>query len=216
MTQAARFGANAAGPARQVLGMGDAMDGGDALVTAMLRSRRDPEAFAEVVRALSSPLHAYLVRRAPSDADDLLGEVWVRAFGARASFDPSRGTPRTWSFGVARHVLLAHWRARDAHGTGDAIPEQSSDPWPEVDDRLAAAAVAPALRVALAALPAVERELVLLVAWEGLSPTEASEVVGVPAATARTRLFRARARLRESLDPIGSRAPGDPVPEVAS
>lgn len=193
-------------------GVGDAVD--DAALTALLvRSRSEPEAFADVVRALSAPLHAYLARRAPGEADDLLAEAWLQAFRGRQGFDPSRGTPRTWSFGVARHVLLAHRRARSDLATGAPARDEVSDPWPEVDDRLAAAEVAPALRAAVDGLPAVERELLLLVAWEGLSPTEAAEVVGVPAATARTRLFRARTRLRDSLE---SRRADLPLPEVTS
>jgi RNA polymerase sigma-70 factor (ECF subfamily) len=195
-----------------VQGVGDAIDD-IALATLIARSRRAPEEFAGVVRALSAPLHAYLSRRAPREADDLLAEAWLQAFRSRERFDPALGTPRAWAFGVARHVLLAHLRTRPDVASGGHVPEQASDPWPEVDDRLAASAAGPALRSALAALPAVERELLLLVAWEGLSPTEAAAVVAVPAGTARTRLFRARARLRESLDP---RAAGVPLPEVAT
>ncbi|WP_308072182.1 sigma factor-like helix-turn-helix DNA-binding protein [Streptomyces bambusae] len=47
----------------------------------------------------------------------------------------------------------------------------------------------------------MERELLPLVAWEQLSPTEAAAVVGIPAGTARSRLHRARARLRTALGP---------------
>ncbi|MFB7740371.1 RNA polymerase sigma factor [Streptomyces sp. NPDC056112] len=61
--------------------------------------------------------------------------------------------------------------------------------------------MAPALRKALADLPAEERELMLLVAWEQLTPTEAAAAVGIPADTARSRLHRARGRLRERLAP---------------
>jgi RNA polymerase sigma-70 factor (ECF subfamily) len=98
-------------------------------------------------------------------------------------------------------VLLAHWRrvVDLPHDASDH--EDTADPWPDVDDRLAAAAVAPALRAAIADLPVVERELLLLVAWDGLTPTEAAAVVGVPAPTARTRLFRARQRIRARVDP---------------
>lgn len=185
----------------------------EALAALIVRSRRAPEDFADVVRALSAPLHAYLRRRAPREADDLLAEAWLQAFGSRDGFDPGRGTARAWAFGVTRHVLLAHLRRRPDELPSVRVPEQASDPWPEVDDRLAASAAGPALRAALAALPEVERELVLLVAWEGLSPTEAAAVVAVPAGTARTRLFRARSRLRESLDP---RAADVPLPEVTT
>jgi len=171
----------------------------DDLAATLARSCREPEAFADVVRALSPPIHAYFARRAARDADDLLAELWVRAYAARRTFDPARGTVRVWSFGIARYVLLAHWRRVVDLPHDGAAHEGTSDPWPEVDDRLAAAAVAPALRAAIAELPAVERELLLLVAWDGLTPTEAAAVVGVPAPTARTRLFRARERIRERL-----------------
>ncbi|MET8412398.1 sigma factor-like helix-turn-helix DNA-binding protein [Streptomyces sp. NPDC005195] len=65
--------------------------------------------------------------------------------------------------------------------------------------RLDAAALAPALRHALAELPDEEREVMLLVSWEQLTPAEAAAAVGVPAGTARSRLHRARGRLREPL-----------------
>ncbi len=68
-----------------------------------------------------------------------------------------------------------------------------------VDARLDAAALGPALRTALAELPAAERELLLLVAWENLTPTEAAQVLGIPAGTARSRLHRARQRMDERL-----------------
>ncbi|MCG7526648.1 RNA polymerase sigma factor, partial [Streptomyces sp. OfavH-34-F] len=74
-----------------------------------------------------------------------------------------------------------------------------ADPWQAVDQRLDAAAVAPELRRELAELPSIERELLLLVAWEQLTPAEAAAAVGIPAGTARSRLHRARARLRDGL-----------------
>lgn len=83
-----------------------------------------------------------------------------------------------------------------------------------MDQRLDAAALAPELRRALADLPAEERELLLLVSWEELTPTEAAAVVGIPAGTARSRLHRARGRLRARLAPIRHHlalAPATPV-----
>lgn len=166
----------------------------------LVRSVRTPEAFEPLVGRHSAALHAYLARRAPTASDDLLAEVWLQAFASRRSFRPGRGTARTWLFGIARHVLSAHWRASvppPGHGEGDA-----ADPWQAVDQRLDAASVAPALRRCLAALPAVERELLLLVCWEQLSPTEAAAVLGIPAGTARSRMHRARNRMRELLSDI--------------
>ena len=166
----------------------------------LARSGRDPTAFEPLVERLGATVYRYLARRAPDAAPDLLGEVWLRAFASRRTFDPERGTAAPWLLGVARHVLLAHWNStRPARNQPGAGPEPAWEDWAAVDARLDAAAVAPALRAALAELPAAERELLLLVSWEQLSPTEAAVVVGIPAGTARSRLHRARASMRDRL-----------------
>jgi RNA polymerase sigma-70 factor (ECF subfamily) len=79
-------------------------------------------------------------------------------------------------------------------------PEAACDPWDAVVDRLDAAARAGTLVCALRALPPDEREVLLLVAWEQLTPAQAAAVLGVPQGTARSRLHRARAALRLSLE----------------
>jgi RNA polymerase sigma factor (sigma-70 family) len=153
----------------------------------------DPSRFELLVDAHGQALHAYLARRAPTAAEDLLAEVWLAAFQARDSFDPGQGSVRGWLFGVARNILYAYRRAAARAPTPAAADD---DVWDAVDARLDAAALAPAMRAALRDLPAAERELLLLIAWEQLTPTEAAQVVGIPAATARTRLHRARERMR--------------------
>jgi RNA polymerase sigma factor (sigma-70 family) len=154
----------------------------------------DRSRFELLVGAHSQALHAYLARRAPAVADDLLAEVWLAAFQARNRFDPAQGSVRGWLFGVARNVLSAYRRRASARAP--AALGAVDDVWDAVDARLDAAALAPAMRAALRDLPAAERELLLLIAWEQLTPTEAAQVVGIPAATARTRLRRARERMR--------------------
>ncbi|MEV6005175.1 RNA polymerase sigma factor [Streptomyces sp. NPDC051976] len=169
---------------------------------ALTRAADDPAAFEALVARHSGVLHAYLDRRAPHAADDLLAEVWLRAFAGRASFDAARGTARAWLYGVARHVLAEHWRTLGAPvpAVGETAPV---DPWHAVDQRLDAQAVAPLIRRIMRELPAVERELLLLVIWEELTPAEAAAVVGIPQGTARSRLHRARSRLRDALTPPG-------------
>ncbi|GAA2547488.1 RNA polymerase sigma factor [Pseudonocardia hydrocarbonoxydans] len=164
----------------------------------LLRSVQDPGAFATLVGRHQAAVHGYLVRRAPPAAPDLLGEVWVRAFAARSTFDPARG----WLFGVARHVLLAHWRAVRPAPAPFPTELAAPDEWPAVDERLTAAAAAPRLRAALAALAPVERELLLLVTWEQLTPQEAATAVGIPRGTARSRLHRARLAMRDHLTDV--------------
>jgi RNA polymerase sigma-70 factor (ECF subfamily) len=180
----------------------------DALLLASAAPEDAGAAFTTLVERHSAALHAYFARRVPAAADDLLGEAWLQAYAARRGYDARRGTARAWLFGVARNILAAHLRrtATTRHG-GEAAAGAAVDPWQAVDRRLDAAALAPALRTALAALPAEEREVLLLVAWEELTPTEAAAVVGVPAGTARSRLHRARGRLRARLPAADPDAP---------
>jgi RNA polymerase sigma factor (sigma-70 family) len=157
--------------------------------------RGSPEAFAEVVQRHEVAIHGYLARRAGHQvAGDLLGEVWVRAFAARRGYDLSYGQARPWLYGIARNVLRAHWRA--GHSAGLAAAEEAVDPWDDIVDRLDSAARTHLLAAAVGKLPAAEREVLLLVAWEQLTPAEAAAALGVPPGTARSRLHRARATLR--------------------
>jgi RNA polymerase sigma factor (sigma-70 family) len=160
-------------------------------------ARGRPDAFVEVVQRHEVAVHAFLARRAGRQvADDLLGEVWTRAFAGRAGFDPAHGDARPWLYGIARNVLRAHRRA----SRGDSRPgEEVADPWDEVIDRLDSAARAKPVVSAVRALPPEERDVLLLVAWEQLTPAEAAAVLGIPQGTARSRLHRARAALRPVL-----------------
>ena len=163
--------------------------------------RGRPDAFVEVVRRHETAVHGFLARRAgPQFAADLLGEVWLRAFAGRGGYDPAHPDARPWLYGIARNVLRAHWRARRASGDPVTAPEAACDPWEAVVDRLDAAARVGTLVAALRALPPAEREVLLLVAWEQLTPAQAAAVLGVPQGTARSRLHRARAALRLSLE----------------
>jgi DNA-directed RNA polymerase specialized sigma24 family protein len=71
-----------------------------------------PDAFVEVVRRHEVAVHAFLARRAGREtADDLLAEVWLRAFANAATYDASYADARPWLYGIARNVLRAHWRS---------------------------------------------------------------------------------------------------------
>jgi RNA polymerase sigma factor (sigma-70 family) len=166
-----------------------------ALIEQSVRGRAD--AFVEVVQRHEVAVHGFLARRAGQQAaDDLLGEVWVRAFAGRGGYDPGHADARPWLYGIARNVLRAHWRSRP---DANAAAEEAIDPWDDVIARLDSAAQARELISALQTLPGPERDVLLLVAWEQLSPAEAAAVLGIPPGTVRSRLHRARGALRPVL-----------------
>lgn len=167
----------------------------------LTRSRHDPAAFEPLVDRHSAALYRYLARRCGSAADDLLAEVWLTAYARRAAFEVvGTGTARGWLFGIAHNHLLAYWRKTVSTPIADPALPGAEGNWDAVDARLDAARLRPVLRAALRELPEVERELLVLTAWEQLSPAEAAQTVGIAAGTARSRLHRARARMRALLE----------------
>jgi RNA polymerase sigma-70 factor, ECF subfamily len=146
--------------------------------------------FEALFRDTSAPLLGYLTRRAPAeDAADLLAEVYLVAWRKRA--DLPRGDERLWLFGVARRLLAAHHRISGRRTEAESgVDDGGTSGGPAGDDHRGEA-----VRRALESLSVLDRELVTLTTWEGLSPADAARVVGITAGTARVRLHRARARL---------------------
>jgi RNA polymerase sigma factor (sigma-70 family) len=157
--------------------------------------RDDPAAFVELFWRHGPAVHSYLTRRAGrQDADDLLSEVWLRAFKGRASRQSPDVLP--WLYGIARNVLSAHWH-QQARPAAPAEFSGAFDPWPDADSRLDAEAKRDSIGRILAMLSPDEREVLLLVVWEQLTPAEVAAVLGVPQGTARSRLHRAMTTFRE-------------------
>lgn len=158
----------------------------------------DLQVFADVIRRHERPVYSYLARRAgASAAEDLLSEGWAVALENLSSYDTAWSSARPWLFAIARNRLRSYWRSNRA---SEPAIEQCLDPWPDVDDRLVARADANRVRQAVDGLRDAERETLLLVVWEQLTPAEVAVVTGEPAATVRSRLHRAKADLRARLD----------------
>jgi RNA polymerase sigma-70 factor (ECF subfamily) len=140
----------------------------------------------------AAAVHAYVRRRAPDLADEVCSETFVVAC---RRLDRVPRDARAWLLGVASNVLRTRRRS-DARRTALAVRLERESPSAEQPVELADGAIA----AALASLRALDRELVLLVYWDDLAPASAARVVGVPAAVARTRLWRARRQLRQVLE----------------
>ena len=140
---------------------------------------------------------AYALRRtSPADAADVLAETMLVAW-RRIDDVPRGGEARPWLYGVAHKALANHRRGASRRDRlherlAEVVTESLAHPMEPFGDQLW-------VRAALLALDDVDREVLTLTAWEELTPTEIAAVLDVPAATVRTRLHRARCRLREEL-----------------
>lgn len=150
----------------------------------------------DAVGANAADLLSFVSRRVGADdAPDLLSETMVIAWRRVAEMPVEAERARMWLFGIARGTLLNHargvrrrWALADRLRThvGDAGSAAPADAGAEVRD-------------AIARLDADLAELVRLVHWDGFSLTDAAELLGVPASTARGRYQRAKAELRAAL-----------------
>jgi RNA polymerase sigma-70 factor (ECF subfamily) len=153
--------------------------------------------FAGYVDDVGPDLLAYFVRRVfpTEDAADLVAETMIVLWRRQSDLPNERDSARAWAFGVARQVLRNYRRAGARRlALTDALRSQLQSLPPSNAGELRVE-----LSRALAALREVDRELVLLVAWEGLSLELAAVSLGIKAPAARARYSRARAKLREVL-----------------
>jgi len=142
---------------------------------------------------------AYARRRGSSDPDGIAAEVMAIAW-RRLSRVPT-DDPRPWLYATARNLVFAEAR-RAARADGREMPPAAS-PAPqlaELDAELAAA---------LRDLSPLDREALLLVAWEDLTPAQAARALRINPTAFRVRLLRARRRLRARLEERGEDAEKD-------
>jgi RNA polymerase sigma-70 factor, ECF subfamily len=163
----------------------------------------DPAGFEAAFREHFAPVYRFICRRVGAAlAEDLAAEVFATAYRRRASFQPGRGSLRSWLYGIAVNVVRNHWRAEQHLLAVDAqlLPVADlADGADEIDRRLVAASLAPRLAAALQMLTRGQREVLLLYAWAELSHEEIAAALEIAPGTARSRLSRARALLREQL-----------------
>jgi RNA polymerase sigma factor (sigma-70 family) len=155
--------------------------------------------FDALYRAARDDVFAYVATllRDRGAAEDVTALAFERAFSRRAKFDARRGSERAWLFGIARNAALDELRKRRRSAALAAEPvSEAPAPEDEADLALRRAAV----RTALAALPAREREVIALKFHAGLDNAELAAVLGISVSNAGTRLHRALTTQREVLD----------------
>jgi RNA polymerase sigma factor (sigma-70 family) len=175
--------------------------------TAIAASLEAPQAFGAVFDRHHQRIHRYLARRLGTDlADELAAETFVVAFAKRRRYDPAFHDAGPWLFGIATRLAQRHWRREERELR--AYARTGSDPTAPPDEEGAAAradsaAAAPALAAALAALTGDERDVLLLYAWEDLGCPEIAAALSISPGTVKSRLHRARRRVRQSLAAAG-------------
>jgi RNA polymerase sigma factor (sigma-70 family) len=166
-------------------------------------SLAEPERFAVIFDRHAGHIYAYVARRLGGQvADDLLAETFLAAFRARARYDLMRPDARPWLYGIATTLISQHRRAElRRFRLHEAITPESSER--SHADRVVAQVAAQQLRAplaaALAGLSAADRDVLLLIAWEQLTYDEVSAALAIPVGTVRSRLNRARRKVRAAL-----------------
>ncbi|MFI7438468.1 RNA polymerase sigma factor [Nonomuraea indica] len=162
-----------------------------------------PEAFAELFDRYSAMLYRYVSKRlGPEPAEDLVGETFLVAFSRRRSYDLSYTDARPWLFGILTKLLSRHHRSEAARYRAllrAPVDGHVDSPAERVASGVSAQAVRPELVGALAALPAKDRDVLLLVAWGDLTYVEVAQALGIPVGTVRSRLNRGRRKVRAAL-----------------
>lgn len=149
--------------------------------------------FTALAHEVGESLRRYVVRRAPLDSvDDVMADVFLVLW--RRLDDVPQDDPLPWAYAVARGcVANAHRSVRRQLRLVERVGRLDPPlPAPEVDDH-------PDVRAALDGLAAIDREVVMLWAWEGLAPREIAAATGLTANAVSIRLHRAKKRLAEEL-----------------
>jgi RNA polymerase sigma-70 factor (ECF subfamily) len=183
---------------------------------AVSASLHTPAGFATIFDRHFDAVHAYLQRRVGPDlADELAAQTFLVAFDKRGGYDPAQPDARPWLFGIATNLLRRHHRdeVRQFRAYARSAEDPVLDAFDGVEARLDASKMRRELVDALADVPAEELDALLLYAWAELSYPEIAGALDIPTGTVRSRLSRARGRIRTALGADQPRALGQPVPE---
>lgn len=164
-----------------------------------MRRVRPPEATAEfrgALRGAADDLLGYFERRVSmrDDAADLLAETMLQAWRRSEAMPAEPDRRRMWLFTIAANVLANYRRSTRRRNALTERLRQHLAPPSEPD-----LAEANAVRDAVLRLPEAQRELVMLIHWDGFSIVETAEILGLNPSTARSRYSAARNVLRQAL-----------------
>ncbi|MBQ0942786.1 sigma-70 family RNA polymerase sigma factor [Ideonella sp. 4Y16] len=179
----------------------------------------DRAAFRQLYDAVGGRLLGVILRinRDRAQAEDLLQEVFVKIWGAAASFDAQRAQPLTWMTAIARHRAIDSLRRRQAEPVWVTTRGLDDDPDDLVDtlpsdhpgpqDLLARALEDGAVRGCLGGLRAEQQQSLALAFYDGLTHPELAQHLGQPLGTVKSWLRRGLQALRSCLERSGAIEP---------
>lgn len=179
----------------------------------IVASWENPDVFGELFRRHHLAIYRFAVNAVgPAYGPDLAAEVFVRAFAIRRRYDPNYVSARPWLLGIAANLVAGHFRrrAREGRALRRLSNLTSSDHSFEMQsvDRVDAYLERPRIVAAMRSLRFEEARVISLFVWGGLSYSEIASELGIPEGTVRSRLSRARSRLRNSLSAYGEPSNG--------
>lgn len=169
--------------------------------------RSDREAFAQLYDRFSRPLYATALRilNNPTEAEDIVQDVFLALWEKAAVFEPSRGSAFAWAVTLTRNRAIDRIRMRKrrnellAETTAEDAGTQPSGAGLHSADELVSKEQASAVRAAVAALPVEQQRAVELAFFGGLTQQEIAEKLREPLGTVKARIRRGLFRLRETL-----------------
>ena len=169
------------------------------------RSFRTPKAFGELFDRHWDSVYRYCRSRAGDAGEDLAAETFKLAFDRRATYELDRADAKPWLLGLATNLIRNHLRGcdRGRRAVGRLGADRCEDLADAAMGRAEAALLGPTLAQALDGIPGCDRDALLLMAWNDLGYQEVAEALEIPIGTVRSRISRARLRLRARLSEQG-------------
>ncbi|OAI38464.1 hypothetical protein AYO39_01055 [Actinobacteria bacterium SCGC AG-212-D09] len=178
----------------------------------IFRSRDRGAEFEAIFDRHAAAVVRYLRLRVGDDlAEELAAETFAEAFRTRRRFRPKDASALPWLYGIAGNLVRMHWRSEQRRLRAYAQAAATLVPvTPERYQHPGVGSLAAAVSDGLLALPAGQREVLLLHVWGELSLSEIAQALSISGGTVRKRLHRARRFLADRLgaaDEISSRLP---------
>jgi RNA polymerase sigma-70 factor (ECF subfamily) len=168
-------------------------------------SQGDEGAFLRLYERHRTPVYRFAARMLGSTtlAEDVTQECFLSVIRKPEMYQPERATLRTYLCAAARHLAFRHLRRQGVEVSADVMPDDPSEApgAGEPLQRLMDEEAEDAVRRAVEALPPLQREALVLFEYEEMNLTDIATVAGCDVGTVKSRLHRARERLRRTLLP---------------